>query len=272
MRIKNTLMSMIALFFVVLVTTSSAIAQGAVSQEVFDSDTVPVGTVVSLTDGDLRQVSLANIKNSEYLFGVVTIPGSTLAEIGTADEGRPVANAGDVSVVVSTINGDISEGDILGVSAISGVAALADTRQTSTVLGVASGDFSANSPGARAVTTTLENGETSTATIGTIVVRLAINDFYVQTTEDDSLLRSFGERFVGREVSTTQAIFAAAIVLASIIVGGMMMWNSVRGGFISIGRNPLAGNAVFNGLYYVTIISLGIVTGGFVAGYVILLL
>lgn len=267
-KITQTILILTCLIF----TATETYAQGAVSQEVFDSDLIPIGSVVSLTNSDIRKVELANTRNAEFLFGVVTLEGSTLAEIGTENEGQQVVNSGDVSVVVSTINGPISNGDILGVSSISGVAARADRRVSTTILGVASADFSADSPNARIVSSTDEDsGEVRDVVIGTIPVRLSINEFFTETTEDAQIV-SFGERLVGRPVTQLQAVAASALVLTSIIVGGIIMGHAIRGGFISIGRNPLSGNAVFNGIYYVTIVSISVIVGGIVAGYVVLLL
>ncbi len=270
-RISRTTVTITLLLNLLLV--SSVLAQGALSQEVQNNDQVTEGALVSLTGSDPTRVTLAEPSNGDSLFGVVTTTGKSLAELGTeVQDGTLIAITGDVSVVVSTINGDISSGDVLGVSRIKGVAAKVSTSEGATTIGVALSDFSSSSVTSRDVSTTTDEGAEGTVTIGTIKVRLAINDFYIDNVAKSSVLLGFGESFVGKPVSQSQIVAAAAIAVASILTGGVMMWFAVRGGFVSIGRNPLSGNAVFNGLFYVTLLSVAIIIGGLVVGYIVLLL
>ena len=248
------------------------VAAGSISQGVTSNGQLAEGVLVSLSESSPRQVELANLNNSQYLFGVVSVSGQTLAEIETGEGEERVSTEGDVSVIVSTINGDIAAGDVIGVSSLDGVGALAagESRATTTI-GIALSDFNAGSLGAKLVTATDDNGVESQVLVGSIPVRLAVNNFFVAQSVDHNLLTSVGEQIIGKSVSSVQVLVGAALALAGILVGGAIIWNAVHGSFISLGRNPLSGRSVFSGLFYVTLLSIAVMVGGLVAGYLILL-
>jgi hypothetical protein len=242
-----------------------------VSQEVERNNDVPIGSLVSLINDSPQQVALADIANNDYFFGVVTEPGLSLAEIQTTGDGTAVATTGDVAVFVSTAGGPIKAGDLLAVSEVRGIAQKVDATVGQTTIGVALEDFDDSSEQARTLEALDEAGQARNVTVGSILARLAINDYYIEETASSTFLTSVGERLVGRDVSQWQAIAAAGIVLASFIAGGLSIFSSVHGSFVSIGRNPLSGNAVFNGLFYVTLIGGAVIVSGFAAGYLVLL-
>ena len=205
--------SIIGLVWLLLVPFALSVrvvAQGAVSQEVDANEEIPKGTLVSLSDGDPKKVVLADLSNSEYLFGVVSTTGLSLAEIGKDGEGTQVTTDGDVSVVVSTIYGDIKSGDVIGVSEIQGVAALANNEYKAvTTIGIALEDFNENSDSAKRVASITESGEVREIVIGTIPVRIAVNNFFVDETAKESILISIGESLIGRPVTQMQAVMGS---------------------------------------------------------------
>jgi hypothetical protein len=129
LRLKQGYLAMpmlIALVWLLLPTAVYAIT--TISQGFFTNDQASVGSIISLKKDSSDQVEVANSSNVSNLLGVVVNDGNSLLTL-TSGQARQiqVATSGIVQVLVSNINGNISQGDPITASPIAGVGMRATT-------------------------------------------------------------------------------------------------------------------------------------------------
>jgi hypothetical protein len=230
------------------------------------------GAVVSRVADDDTKVEGARADAIDRLYGVVVRSNETAVVLTNDTSGALVATSGQYEMLVSNINGEVTEGDYLTASPIAGIAMKADQRQDKTI-GQALQSFDTtdtnNILATRTITST--DGTDKTVAIGRVLADLDVRNnplsFGVQAPE---VLIRLGEAIAGGPVAVTRVWGALGVLALSFITGSVIFYAGVRTSIIAIGRNPLSKASVLRGFLQVTAISLSIfIIGGF-AVYLIL--
>lgn len=224
--------------------TSAASAQGVV-QGYLSKGEIQRGYVVSLVKGstDTVQATPANDDGSS-IFGVAVDPTQAPLTLNRADNTQVfVATTGNYQVFVSTVRGSIRQGDYLSISSTAGIAALASGTQKA-IIGQALQDFD----GKKNVITKAGN-----FSIGRILVNIdprknpvATNDVYVP-----GFMRTVGQAVAGKPVTAQRIYLSLVFLLAAVTLATTLLWASVRGGMIAMGRNPLNRGHILNSMFKV---------------------
>jgi hypothetical protein len=249
--------------------TQAADDTAAISQGFKTEGEVTPGAIVSFTDKSKTDaVKAANIDTADRIVGVVA--RKPLVELsGSAQQTQVVIN-GTVLVLVSTINGNVSYGDKITASPISGVGMKA--TESGLVVGTIAQDFSA----AQQVTERKvrdRKGIEQTVKIGLLPVQVNVS-YYRAPDDDQTILPAFLQQFVnavaGRPVGLIRALIALALLVIGFGASAVLIYASVRSSIISIGRNPLSAPAVHRSLFEVGAMSGGILLVMVIAVYLVL--
>lgn len=233
-------------------------------------DGIVSGMIVSLDPSDAERLTPAHTNSKDYVVGVAVEPEQSSIVLDD-DDSVYVATEGTVAVFVSTIGGEIQEGDLVSVSSIGGVGRkIIDGLDGQKVIGVAKNPFNKETQGAQV--RELENA--GLVHVGQIEVELLIGEPALAPSADDptNVLVRIGQRIAGRSVSFSQVTISAFVVVVAFIASGALLYGAVRGSFTAIGRNPLSAKAIYRGLAQTSLLSLSVMMLGIVGGYAVLLL
>jgi hypothetical protein len=229
------------------------------------------GTVVTLSNSTPPQLELANLNNSEYLVGVIENDGQSLLTLNKDGASVLVAISGEVLAFVTDINGDIKPGDFVGSSWINGVGMKAEPVSEQKLVGVALESFTSDSPN----TITVDDVETSSgnrsAVVGKIALRLFEREISPDNLEKASALEELAAKLAGKNVSFARVLAAVGLFTTSIVLAGVFLTNAIRSSLISIGRNPLSHEAIFNTLAQIAGVSIGLLLLGAALAYIVLI-
>ncbi len=247
------------------------VSAGAITQGYKAASELPKGAIVSLTKTGSQEVEKSNINNDTLLVGVVVDAPDSLLDVLPAGSEVRVAISGDVTMLVSTVNGDVKAGSRLIASRLSGIATI-DYPPAPGVkyIAVANSDFSSTSKDAKKIAVTQNDGTTKDVYVGSIGAKLLLGSRTPGISEDRSVLTKIGRQLSGKAVSGLQVLAAAAVFLTTLGLAAMVLYSSIKGSFISIGRNPLSEGSIMNGLVKVIALSILIFGAGVVAAYLIL--
>jgi hypothetical protein len=207
---------------------------------------VVTGSLVSVAAGSDDSIEPANTQNGSRLVGVAVKSDDSLLAVDAANHRQQIAVSGEAVALVSTANGNIAKGDRVGVSAFDGIGMKAAPGSWS--VGVALSAFSPGSAGAKAQTVKDDNGRSQTIHTGFVAVSLAVGAVESAEATELNSLQVFIKSLTGRVVPTFRIILAfivAIIALGSLIA---LVYASIYGTIIAIGRNPLAKLAIFRTL------------------------
>lgn len=246
-------------------TTASIVGEEFVAEKQFEK-----GSVVSLSQNDPKTVELASVLNSEYLIGVVNETSSNVVTYAKGSQGFKisVSLAGETEVFVNNANGQINKGDFIGASWLEGVGMKAVTSDKQKLLGVALDDFD--------LTSAKDYGEIDTPNgkkqvkIGTINVRLFEKEGSENLLLKKGGLEGFLTTLAGREISFAKIMAGSIIFLMSVVLAGFFATSSIKGSFISIGRNPMASASIYRNLLHVTMVAVIVIVIGTALSYVVL--
>jgi hypothetical protein len=193
-------------------------------------------------------VLLANSTTQNPLIGVLAPDQGSLLAVDSKESSVQVSVSGKANALVSTLQGDIKNGDFIAQSPISGVGMKAKPGQK--VVGVAQTDFSQNSQGAKTEEVADTEGKKTTVYIGSVSIIVAVGSLPGGQSGEDSLtgVKQWLSDIAGKQVSTARVItcgFIAVVTLVSIVV---MVYSTIRNGIIATARNPLAKPAIFEAL------------------------
>lgn len=252
----------------IFATSASAMA-GTLSETFFAGETLPRGAVVALSSQFEDTVIAASASETKQVLGVVNADNESSISIRKKDGAVDVALAGNVFTLVSDINGSINQGDTVVVSWIEGVAMRADGEGYAAI-GIAQEDFDPTSATEYGMVDTPE-GERS-ARVDSIVVRLLDRSAAEADKEERNGIAATVSLAVGKNVSFLRIVIATGIFVATLVVSGAFVSSSLRGGFISIGRNPMASSSIQQSMIRVaTLAALALVIGTTLA-YVVMVL
>lgn len=258
-----------------LVVFSPVVALATNFTESYVSDKpIGVGTVVSVTKDQSEKIENTTPDNDTGVIGVVASDNSSIIDLQSKNTNLKIALNGDAQILVTDLAGDIKKGDYLIISPLSGIA-MKDAQgfRASKYLGLAQEDFSVKNTGTKQIEAEQSDGSKKTVNTGIIIAKIFITERPPQkSTKAKSFLTTIGEKIVGRQVSTIRVITALIIFISTLAITGLMLNASVKGTFVSIGRNPLARSSLVANLMKVILVALIIFNSGLIAAYLVLIL
>lgn len=234
---------------------SSAISQNFTTQ----SNNISQGALVSLVANSSNQVAPANTTNEAKLVGVDA--SKPLLELSsTGSNSIHVVVNGSTDALVSNMNGAVNAGDKITASPVSGIGMKASV--SSEIVGIAQDSLNAVSTVQKAVQTT--NGKSQTIIVG--LLPISVNVSYYSSASSQGTVSAFVPNFLqtvanaisGKQVSPLRVLIGAVSLLLGFISVTVILYASIRNGFLSIGRNPLAQKALRRGLVDVIMAGIGI--------------
>lgn len=254
--------------FLSVSTKAQTVTQG------FASDTpLEQGMIVRLDPKDLTKVEPVNSGQANQIRGVVISASDSALLLGSTSSQVYVATTGRFTVLVSDQNGNIKTGDYITASSISGIGMKADNSQP-TVVGKAMDSFSGSDNnliiGTASVKTS--NGHQQQIHLGQVLVDISIgpNPLLQINSALPGIFRNASTLLVGKPVSPARIYLSLAIIAASAIISGSLIYSGVRNSLIAIGRNPLSKKLILRSLLQVVIISLMIFMSGIFGVYLLL--
>lgn len=211
------------------------------------NDTIKDGSIVSLDASRSDYVVPANVDNGAQLLGVAVAGNDSLIAVDATPGSVQVATTGTASALVSTLNGDIKVGDQVAVSPFNGVGMKAAAG--SRIVGLAQTAFNGSTAGATTETVTTKNGQNHSVKVGYLRVNIAVGS-NADSTGAANLngLQRTVQSVTGHVVPTFRIIISLAIAIIALLALITLVYASIYGSIISIGRNPLAKYAVFRTL------------------------
>ena len=184
-----------------------------------------------------------------------------------------MATTGRFEVLVSDIRGNISSGDNITTSPVTGIGQKAGPTEGQ-IIGkmLETIDFNDTSRVLSQTTVTNDNGETLTVNIarGLAEINIGPNPDLASEASAPEFLVKFSETIAGKPVSAIRIYAGLIIIIIAGAISGSLLYSSVKTSIISIGRNPLSKNSVLTGLAQVVVISVIIFISGLVAVYLLL--
>lgn len=227
---------------------------------------IPDGSIVSLDPARSDYIQPSNTDNGSRLLGVAVASNDSLIAVDAGSGTVQVATSGTASVLASTLDGDINVGDQVAVSPFAGIGmkGLSGAR----VIGLAQTALNNRSSGLTTQQVKDRKGKTTSVKIGYVQVSIAIGT----DTSDSNLtaLQRLVKGMTGHVVSTFKIVTSLAVLIVAVVVMGTLVYASIYGGIVSVGRNPLGKSAVARTLMWV--MALGAVTMVVSGGTIFLLL
>ncbi|TSC86756.1 MAG: Uncharacterized protein G01um101416_610 [Microgenomates group bacterium Gr01-1014_16] len=227
------------------------VSTGMATTQSVDEDSIEDGDVLCFSDGKIGKCS------GEYrvdMYGVFSeSPAMALADSGL-ERGKLMLNSGRVGVKVSAENGAVKKGDFVTSSKQAGIAEKA--TKSGNVLGVALEDY---------------NGEN----IGKIAVQVDIRQAIISTSARDNLLETLKMGLLAPSLTplaSLRYILAILVVVITFVLGFMYFGKVARTGVEAMGRNPLASRIIAMGVVFNLSLTVAIMGGGLLVGYVILII
>ena len=247
----------------------SVYALTTISQGYGTTDTVSIGSIVSLKKNTTDQVEIATNANSSSILGVVINDANSLLSLSTTNAKQvQVATSGIVEVLVSDINGDIHQGDSITASPISGVGMKATTNIK--VVGQAQEDLTSSNSSNQSYND--KAGKKHTVRLGEISVSVNVSDFFKQP--DKTLIppaiQNIANSVVGKKVNTLPIVISAGIFIVTLIVVSSIVYSMIKSSIISVGRNPMSQSAIYRDMLQMSALVVGILAVAVVSIYLVL--
>lgn len=261
-----TIASISAVFSVTTFAQSGTEEPNSVISQGYEADhPFTPGTLVSYVDGT---IVASSTQNSRKLLGIVS--GNGLIELNSGQV--QVATVGIATAYVSTISGELKQGDPIAPSPLQGVGMKAETNGY--IVGIAQVDFSSAT---NVYTTEIKdkNGNKVSVQVGLLPVRIQVSDYSmsndVVSPYPDFIMR-IASTVAGKEVPVLRVTLALLTLLVGMVIVGLLIYTSVRFSLVSIGRNPLAAPSVHRGLIGVIILAVAVLAFTILGIYLILVL
>lgn len=254
-------------------TLPAVAAGGAISQSYTTNTTnLTAGALVSFVSNGSSVVEPANsTTNVSNLVGVVG--NKPLVELsGSNQDSVQVVVGGTTDALVSNSNGSIHVGDKITASPVSGIGMKASGNTE--IVGTAEASLSS----VTTVTKSFEekNGQSTSIKVGLLPVAVDV-EYYAQPSISGALasavppfLQDIANSIAGKSVSPLKVLLATLALLLGFTTTIVLVYSSVKNGFIAIGRNPLAAAALRRGMFGVIVAAIGILIVMSAAIFVIL--
>lgn len=244
-------------------------AATSLSQGYSTTETLSLGSIVSLQDNSTDHIVAANTGNADSIIGVAISNGSSLLSLSNGQENQiQVATSGMIAVLVSDINGEITQGDPITASPIKGVGMKATNNAK--VIGIAQGK--PTSSGDSKQTYTDDNGDKQSLLLGEVPVLINVSYYYKQPDKTiiPSAIQNVANALAGKTVNTTPIVISAAIFVVTLAVVVSIIYSMIRSSIISVGRNPMSQSAVYRDVIQLSALVLGILAVSLISIYFIL--
>lgn len=244
------------------VVLSQAVSEG------FSSDTqIQRGMLVALkNDGD-RKIELLTAQNLDRFRGVVINKNDSPVTLSTDKEQVFVANSGTQEVIVSAEGGEIKKGDYISISSVAGIGTKAGAEQP-TVVGRASANFDKESGALGSI-----DANNTKLQVTRIPVDIAPGKNPLQKQQNSNVpefLAKASRGIAKKDVSLPRIYLAFTLLMVTSLICGVLLYGGVKGGLVSIGRNPLSKDLIVKNLVQVVLTSFIIFIIGLFAVYLIL--
>ena len=228
-----------------LLTLAPASASSAnISHSYGATGNVPNGSLVSLDPSKSNYVEVANTQNGSQLVGVAVASNDSLLAIDPSSGKVQIATSGSANVLVSNLNGSIHVGDEVSVSPFDGIGMKAVIG--SRVIGLAQTSFDSTTPGGTMQEVTNNNGKKTRISIGYARLGIGIGTALSPGSNNQlNELQKLAQGLTGHTVSTARVIISLVVATVAFLALITLIYASIYGGIISIGRNPLAKYAIF---------------------------
>ena len=256
-------------FMAVAISTGTVLAAKNISGSYDSTTELANGTVVSLTKGLSDTVEPANSNNASRIIGAVVAFDNSLIAVDPDAQRAQVANTGSAYVLVSTLNGKVMSGDRIAVSPISGIG-MKRVQSGGYIVGVAEENFASSVKSTKTQQVKDKDGKQNTVTVG--YVKTLISPRFDGDDKEQSLtgLQSLVRSLTGHVVSTPRIIASALIAVVTLIGVGVLLYASIYGSIVSIGRNPLAKDSILTALLQSLLMVLAAVGLAFLAIFMLL--
>lgn len=268
------ILALIALVLLVVVGLSGPLAAQlpSVTQGYGTDSHLQKGMIIRLKEGDASKVTPLASQEIDHMHGVIVDANDAPLTVSGKGEKVFVATGGRYSVLVSSQNGYISQGDYVTISAIHGIGMKAGDREP-LVIGKAAGDFNEKTP--RVSTTAIKDtaGGEREVVIGRVEVDIDVSrNPLLKGTEPNlpEFLQEATEAIAGKQVEPTRVYIGLVVLLVTTAISSSLLYGGVRSGIISMGRNPLSKKLIIRGMVQVIISGLIIFIVGLFAVYLLL--
>jgi len=256
---KADLITILALFTILFFSLSStSFAQisssgVAITSPVDDADAVDGDIICTYTDGNAR----CGEEYDAAIYGVIVDnPAASLTD-SEVENGRLIVTSGIAVVRVSTVSGNIAEGDFITSSTKPGVGMRAD--RNGYVVGKAIEAY--------------ENGDPDE--IGQVQILVSVHPEGKLTGTRGNLLQFIREGIsvpVFSPVESLRYLLAVLIIVISFTLGMIYFGRASRAGIEAVGRNPLAQKVIRFTVLMNIVLTIVIVLVGLGIAYLILIL
>jgi hypothetical protein len=242
-------------FLIVIGLTPVGASSANISHSYHAPSGLASGSIVSLDPTRSDYVLAANIANGERLVGVTVAANESLLAVDPSADTVQVATSGNVDTLVSDLNGSVKVGDQIAVSPFNGVGMKAEAG--SHIIGLAQTALTSTSEGVTTQTVTDKNGQTSQIRVGFVRLSISVGtDTSTATGQKLNSLQRLGKSLTGHTLSTLRIAIALAVGLVALVALITLIYASIYGSIISVGRNPLAKFTIFRTLTSVLLMAL----------------
>lgn len=227
----------------------AAASSANVSKSYSSSVAIPAGSIVSLSQTNQNSVEPSNTTNAKRAIGVAVQESDSLIAVDSDSTTTQVATSGTVTTLVSNVNGTIKVGDSVAISPFDGIGMKSAIGER--VIGLAQTAFDGTQNGTVTKQVTDKNGRTNSIRVGYVQLSIAVGlDDGVDSGTSTGLQR-FVRSLTGHQVSTPRIIISLVIAVCTLVALIVLIYSAIYGSIVSIGRNPLAKNAIFRALWHV---------------------
>ncbi len=253
--------------------TTGGVRAQQVAQGYQSDQSLQKGMIVKVSKTNTNKVEAVTQNDVEDIFGVVISSGDATVTLSNPGVNQTyVATSGRYDVLVSTQNGAIKPGDYITISSLAGVGMKAASAQ-SLVLGKAITPFNGGSDTETTATLNGSNGKV-TVKLGHVQVDVSVAHNPLYEKQDQAgvpkVLSKAAQLVTNRPVSAFRIYASLAVIGASLLIAGSILYAGVRTGMTAVGRNPLAKKTIFRSLIQVTLMSLIVFVIGVFAVYLLL--
>ena len=204
------------------------------------------GSLVSLSSSASGYVDLANTDNSPRLLGLAVGNNESLLALNNSSGTVQVVTNGTATALVSTVNGSISVGDQISTSPFNGIGM--KSSSSSKVIGIAQTAFNGDKALDESVRD--KNGQVRQIKIGYVSVIIGITTSPAKNTsiESSNFLQRLAISLTGKQVATWRIALGLFVGVVAFVALVTLVYTSIYGSIVSVGRNPLAKTAILKTL------------------------
>lgn len=232
-----------------------------------DDSMLKPGMVVAISDQSTTEKSLverASNKHPYSIIGIASAPADNQVTIASAGQQVYVTTSGEVMAYVSDMHGEVEKGDILTISPLKGILSRAP-EDSALVLGIALED--STSKAGEEYSFQAPEGEKTTKVVS---IRINFDRKSGISKEPDSSLERLGKSIAGKNVGEIRVMAAIIIFLVVLTAEASILYGAISSAITSLGRNPLARQAIKHELVRVVIVAFAVLIFGLGSIFLIL--